>query len=36
MTDEPRPQWWYNHKTGRVGEGPQSLGLNRDGPYASG
>ena len=28
-------QWWYNHKTGQVEEGPQSLGLDRDGPYAT-
>jgi hypothetical protein len=35
MTDEPMPQWWYNHKTGRVEQGPQSLGIDRDGPYAT-
>ena len=28
-------QWYYNHKTGQVEEGPQSLGLDRDGPYAT-
>ena len=28
-------QWWYNHKTGEVEEGPQSLGSDRDGPYES-
>ena len=28
-------EWWYNHKTGEVEEGPQSLGSERDGPYAS-
>ncbi|HWH97045.1 MAG TPA: methionine aminopeptidase [Pseudolysinimonas sp.] len=28
-------EWWYNHKTGVVEEGPQSLGSDRDGPYAS-
>ncbi len=28
-------EWWYNHKTGRVEEGPQSLGSDRDGPYAT-
>ena len=28
-------QWWYNHKTGEVEEGPQSLGSDRDGPYAT-
>ncbi|EAR25344.1 methionine aminopeptidase [marine actinobacterium PHSC20C1] len=26
-------QWWYNHKTGEVEEGPQSLGVDRDGPF---
>jgi hypothetical protein len=28
-------EWWYNHKTGEVEEGPQSLSIDRDGPYAS-
>ena len=28
-------EWWYNHKTGEVEEGPQSLGSDRDGPYPS-
>lgn len=28
-------QWWYNHRTGAVEEGPQSLGSDRDGPFAS-
>ena len=28
-------EWWYNHKTGKVEEGPQSLGSERDGPFAS-
>jgi hypothetical protein len=28
-------EWWYNHKTGEVEEGPQSLGSERDGPYKS-
>jgi hypothetical protein len=27
--------WWYNHRTGEVEQGPQSLGLDRDGPYAT-
>jgi hypothetical protein len=27
--------WWYNNKTGQVEEGPQSLGVDRDGPYSS-
>ena len=30
MTD-----WWYNHKTGEVEEGAQSLGSERDGPFAT-
>lgn len=30
--DKPT-QWWYNHRTGQVEEGPQSLGSDRDGPY---
>lgn len=28
-------QWWYNHKTGEVEEGPKSLGSHRDGPFAT-
>ena len=28
-------EWWYNHKTKEVEEGPQSLGSDRDGPYSS-
>lgn len=28
-------EWWYNHKSGEVEEGPQSLGSDRDGPYAT-
>ena len=28
-------QWWYNHKTGEVEHGPQSLGSERDGPYTT-
>ncbi len=28
-------QWWYNNMTGQVEEGPQSLGPERDGPYAT-
>jgi hypothetical protein len=28
-------EWWYNNKTGEVEEGPQSLAIDRDGPYAS-
>ncbi|MEP6481116.1 MAG: methionine aminopeptidase [Rhodoglobus sp.] len=28
-------EWWYNYKTGKVEEGEQSLGSDRDGPYGS-
>ena len=28
-------QWWYNHKTREVEQGRQSLGLHRDGPFAT-
>lgn len=28
-------EWWYNHVTGEVEEGAQSLGSDRDGPFAS-
>ena len=28
-------EWWYNHKTGEVEEGAQSLSVDRDGPYTS-
>ena len=26
-------EWWYNNKTGQVEEGPQSLSVDRDGPF---
>lgn len=35
MADDETQQWWYNHKTGEVEFGPQSLGSDRDGPYAT-
>ena len=28
-------EWFYNHTTGEVEEGRQSLGTELDGPYAS-
>ncbi len=31
--DGDAAHWWYNHKTGEVEHGPQSLGSDRDGPY---
>lgn len=30
-----QPQWWYNHKTGQVEFGRKSLGMDRDGPFAT-
>jgi hypothetical protein len=27
------PGWWFNNKTGDVEFGPQSLGMDRDGPF---
>jgi hypothetical protein len=35
MAGEEEQTWWYNHKTGEVEEGRQSLGSDRDGPYAT-
>lgn len=28
-------EFWFNHRTGEVEEGPQSLGSDRDGPFAT-
>lgn len=28
-------EWWYNTSTGEVEEGPQSIALERIGPFAS-
>ena len=28
-------EWWFNNKTKKVEEGPQSMGADRDGPFAS-
>ena len=28
-------EWWYNNKTQQVEEGAQSLGADRDGPFAT-
>ncbi len=28
-------EWWYNDRTGEVEEGPQSLAIDRLGPFAS-
>ena len=35
MAHDEQPQWWYNHKTGEVEQGQQSLGSDRDGPYST-
>lgn len=32
-TGTHKTEWWYNHKTGEVEEGPQSLGKDRHGPF---
>jgi uncharacterized protein YbaP (TraB family) len=28
-------EWWFNHKTGEVEEGAQSLSSDRDGPFTT-
>lgn len=33
MSEGREQKWWFNHKTGQVEYGPQSLGLHRDGPF---
>lgn len=35
MSEREAEQWWYNHRTGEVEQGRLSLGMDRDGPYAS-
>lgn len=35
MTGSETTQWWYNDRTGEVEEGPQSLGIERIGPFES-
>ena len=35
MAESDELHWWYNHRTGEVEHGPQSLGSDRDGPYAT-
>lgn len=32
---EPTGQFWYNSKTGEVEDGPQSLAVDRVGPFAT-
>ena len=33
MSASENTQWWYNDRTGEVEEGPQSLGIERVGPF---
>lgn len=33
--DDPQETYWYNSRTGEVEEGPQSLSLDRLGPFAT-
>ncbi|MBL5973308.1 MAG: methionine aminopeptidase [Candidatus Leucobacter sulfamidivorax] len=33
--DDPADTYWYNTKTGEVEEGPQSLAVDRLGPFAT-
>lgn len=33
-TERP-DEWWYNDRTGQVEHGPQSLGTDRLGPFAT-
>ena len=35
MSVSENAQWWYNDRTGEVEEGPQSLGIERVGPFAT-
>lgn len=33
--DDPEDTYWYNRRTGEVEAGPQSLSVDRIGPFAS-
>ena len=33
MSASENTHWWYNDRTGEVEEGPQSLGIERVGPF---
>jgi hypothetical protein len=35
MTADADHQFWYNMRTGKVEQGPQSLSLDRVGPFAT-
>lgn len=33
--DDPHETYWFNTRTGEVEEGPQTLSMNRLGPFAT-
>ncbi|WP_416446768.1 methionine aminopeptidase [Leucobacter sp. HNU] len=33
--DDPQETYWYNTRTGEVEDGPQSLSVDRIGPFAT-
>ena len=33
--DDPQETYWYNTRTGEVEDGPQSLSVDRMGPFAT-
>lgn len=33
--EDPEEQYWFNQKTGEVEDGPQSLAVDRIGPFAT-
>ena len=33
--DDPTEQYWFNEKSGEIEEGPQSLAIERVGPFAT-
>ena len=35
MTADAEHQFWYNMRTGKVEQGPQSLSIDRVGPFAT-
>ena len=35
MTADTEHQFWYNMRTGQVEQGPQSLSIDRVGPFAT-
>ncbi|GAA3585430.1 hypothetical protein GCM10022198_05920 [Klugiella xanthotipulae] len=35
MSENPDHQFWYNVRTGQVEQGPQSLAMDRIGPFST-